>query len=114
MLKDFLHNYLDSSAVDDAISTPLDKFDKDIYGVVGFHSHVHYRDDQFQVQVFRFYPDKYFIVPEHTHPNVHSFEVGISGDLWFSHGGKWLYPRHPALHFYRAKTKKKYRNAKLA
>ena len=61
MLKDFLHNYLDSSAVDDAINTPLDKFDKDIYGVVGFHSHVHYRDDQFQVQVFRFYPDKYFI-----------------------------------------------------
>ncbi len=109
MLKDFLHNYLDSTAVDDAINTPLDKFDKDIYGVVGFHSHVHYRDDQFQVQVFRFYPDKYFIVPEHTHPNVHSFEVGISGDLWFSHGGKWLYPRHPALHFYRAKTKKKYR-----
>ena len=80
MLKDFLHEYLDSPAVDDAISTPLDKFDKDIYGVVGFHSHVHYRDDQFQVQVFRFYPDKYFIVPEHTHPNVHSFEVGISGD----------------------------------
>ena len=47
MLKDFLHNYLDSPAVDDAINTPLDKFDKDIYGVVGFHSHVHYRDDQF-------------------------------------------------------------------
>ena len=41
------------------------------------------------------------VAPEHTHPNVHSYEVGLSGDLWFSHGGKWIHPKHPAFHFYK-------------
>ena len=58
MLKDFLHEYLDSTAVDDAINTPLDKFEKDIYAVVGFHSHDQYSEDQFQEKDFRFYTDK--------------------------------------------------------
>ena len=106
-LKTFLHNYLDTSAVEDAKALSMDKFDQNIYNVEGFHSYVQYRNREFQVQVFLFPP--FAVAPEHTHPNVHSYEVGLSGDLWFSHGGKWLYPRHPALHIYRAKTKKKYR-----
>ena len=98
-LKTFLHNYLDTSAVDDAKALTLDKFDQNIYNVDGFHSYVQYRNRDFQVQVFLFPP--FAVAPEHTHPNVHSYEVGLSGDLWFSHGGKWIHPKHPAFHFYR-------------
>ena len=83
ILETFLHNYLDTSAVADAKELPLDKFEHNIYGVEGFHSYVQYRDEEFQVQVFLFPP--FAIAPEHTHPNVHSYEVGLSGDLWFSH-----------------------------
>ena len=99
MLKEFLHEYLDGSGVEDAKSLPVDKFEHNIYCAKGLHSYVQYRDDTFQIQVFIFPP--YGIVPEHVHPNVNSYEVGLSGDLWFSHGGKWLYPKHPALHYYK-------------
>ena len=98
-LKTFLHNYLDTSAVEDAKALTLDKYDHNIYNVDGFHSYVQYRNRDFQVQVFLFPP--FAVAPEHTHPNVHSYEVGLSGDLWFSHGGKWIHPKHPAFHFYR-------------
>jgi len=98
-LETFLHNYLDTSAVEDAKALTLDKFDQNIYNVDGFHSYVQYRNREFQVQVFLFPP--FAVAPEHTHPNVHSYEVGLSGDLWFSHGGKWIHPKHPAFHFYR-------------
>jgi hypothetical protein len=30
------------------------------------------------------------IIPEHTHPNVDSFEVYVGGQVRFSHQGKWL------------------------
>lgn len=99
MLREFLHEYLNTSAVADAKALSLDKFEQNIYGHEGFHSHVQYREGQFQVQVFIFAP--HMIAPEHTHPNVHSYEVGLSGDLWFSHGGKWIHPKHPAFHFYK-------------
>ena len=98
-LKTFLHNYLDTSAVEDAKSLSIDKFDQNIYNVEGFHSYVQYRNRDFQVQVFLFPP--LAVAPEQTHPNVHSYEVGLSGDLWFSHGGKWIHPKHHAFHFYR-------------
>ena len=98
-LKTFLHNYLDTSAVEDAKALTLDKYDHNIYNVDGFHSYAQYRNRDFQVQVFLFPP--FAVAPEHTHPNVHSYEVGLSGDLWFSHGGKWIHPKHPAFHFYR-------------
>ena len=41
-LKTFLHNYLDTSAVEDAKALTLDKFDQNIYNVDGFHSYVQY------------------------------------------------------------------------
>lgn len=110
MLKEFLHNYLYDLNIQDIISLPIEKYNQNIYGVEGFHSYVDYREGQFQVQVFNFTDLKYVIVPEHTHPNVNSYEVGISGDVHFTHGQKWFYPRHPALHYYKSpKTNKKYR-----
>lgn len=31
-----------------------------------------------------------YIIPEHTHPNVDSFEVYMGGQIRFSHSGKWV------------------------
>jgi hypothetical protein len=32
------------------------------------------------------------IIPEHTHPDVDSFEVYVGGNIRFSHSGKYVYP----------------------
>lgn len=47
-----------------------------------------YRDGPYQVQMFIVPPN--YIIPEHTHPNVDSFEVYMGGQIRFSHQGKWL------------------------
>lgn len=44
----------------------------------------------FQVQLFVVPPN--YVIPEHTHPNVDSFEVYLGGQIRFSHGGKWVVP----------------------
>jgi hypothetical protein len=44
--------------------------------------------DDFQIQMFACPPNT--IIPEHTHPNVDSFEVYAGGQIQFSHGGKWV------------------------
>ena len=31
-----------------------------------------------------------YIIPEHTHPNVDSFELYLGGQIMFSHLGKWV------------------------
>ena len=49
-----------------------------------------YRKDQFQVQMFAV-PEG-TIIPEHTHPNVDSFEVYVGGNIMFSHSGKYIFP----------------------
>jgi hypothetical protein len=46
-----------------------------------------FRQPPFQVELFIF--EKSFIIPEHKHPNVNSFEVYIGGQVAFSHSGKW-------------------------
>ena len=30
-----------------------------------------------------------YVIPEHTHPNVDSFEVYLGGQVMFSHVGEW-------------------------
>lgn len=51
-------------------------------------SNVWYRKDQFQVELFTVVGP--CIIPEHTHPNVNSYEVLIGGQIRFSHLGKWM------------------------
>lgn len=53
-------------------------------------SGVWYRKEQFQVELFMIAGP--MIIPEHTHPNVDSYEVLIGGQIRFSHSGKWLMP----------------------
>ena len=53
-------------------------------------SGVWYRKDQFQVELFMIAGP--LIIPEHTHPNVDSYEVLLGGQIRFSHSGKWLIP----------------------
>jgi len=48
------------------------------------------RHGQFQVQLFVIPPN--YIIPEHTHPNVDSYECYIGGQARFSHGGKYVTP----------------------
>jgi len=55
---------------------------QDVLGVVL------YRCGQFQVEKFTVPP--YYTIPEHTHPNVESYEMYISGDIAFSHSGLWV------------------------
>ena len=47
-----------------------------------------YREDDIQVQLFAVPPD--YIIPEHTHPNVDSYELLVGGDIKFSKDGKWV------------------------
>lgn len=48
------------------------------------------RRGQFQVQLFVMPPN--YIVPEHTHPNVDSYECYVGGQARFSHGGRFITP----------------------
>lgn len=47
-----------------------------------------YRKAPFQIQLFVVPPNH--IIPEHTHPNVDSYEVYIGGQIRFSHSGKFI------------------------
>ena len=47
-----------------------------------------YRKDPFQIQMFVVPPNH--IIPEHTHPNVDSYEVYPGGQIRFSHTGKFI------------------------
>lgn len=47
-----------------------------------------YRDSQFQVQMICVPPN--YIIPEHTHPNIDSYEVGVGGGMCFSRNGHWI------------------------
>lgn len=46
-----------------------------------------FRRGPFQVQMFIAPPN--YIIPEHKHPNVDSFEVYMGGQIRFSKHGKW-------------------------
>ena len=47
-----------------------------------------YRKAPFQIQMFVVPPNH--IIPEHTHPNVDSYEVYVGGQIKFSHSGKFI------------------------
>ena len=89
-LKEFLVDYItNTSAISDAVLLDKNNFNNlNIYDVEGFNSHIQFRNNQYQVQIFSTPPN--FIIPEHKHPNVDSFEVYLSGDIDFSLGGSWL------------------------
>lgn len=83
---------------------PLDAFLADflakapVIGLVPLHGAVSYiegvaavllyRGGQFQVQMFIVPPGH--VIPEHTHPNVDSYEVYVGGQIKFSHGGRFI------------------------
>ena len=93
-LNQFLIDYItNTSAVSDALLLKEDEFfNNDIYGVRDFKSHTLFNQGKFQVQLFSTPP--FFIIPEHKHPNVDSFEVYISGEIDFSVEGIWLSNKH--------------------
>lgn len=47
-----------------------------------------YRHGAFQIQLFAVPQD--YVIPEHKHPNVDSFEVMLGGEIAFSKNGKWV------------------------
>jgi hypothetical protein len=49
-----------------------------------------YRSKPFQVQLFLVPPN--YIIPEHTHPNVDSYEIYLGGNIRFSHSGNYANP----------------------
>lgn len=58
------------------------KYYGDVLGIVW------YRDENFQIEIFVSPPN--WIIPEHIHPNVDSFEVYLGGQVLFSHSGYWV------------------------
>jgi quercetin dioxygenase-like cupin family protein len=63
-------------------------FGSAVHSVEGVTSILMYREAPFQVQMFAVPPNH--IIPQHTHPNVDSFEVYVGGEIRFSHKGKWV------------------------
>jgi hypothetical protein len=57
----------------------------------GLMTGVWYKRNNFQVQLVMVSGN--YIIPEHIHPNVDSYEVLIGGQMRFSHKGKWLIPK---------------------
>ena len=53
-------------------------------------SGIWYKNKQFQVELF--IVSGPCIIPEHTHPNVDSYEVLLGGQIRFSRDGKWMIP----------------------
>lgn len=46
------------------------------------------RHGPYQVELFIVPPN--YIIPEHVHPNVESYEMYLGGDIAFSHSGRWV------------------------
>ena len=63
-------------------------FEKPVWQVENVTSVLMHRQGQFQTQMFIVPP--HTIIPEHTHPNVDSFEIYGGGEIHFSHSGKLL------------------------
>ena len=80
-LSGFAHWYL-NSGVSMKFHTPIKNGLLFIEGVSGI---VLYRHRQFQVELFISQPN--LVIPEHTHPNIDSFEVALYG-MKFTHSGK--------------------------
>lgn len=68
-----------------AVAPPLDN----LYMLAGCNTGiVLYRQPPWQVQFFICNPGGE--IPDHTHPNVDSYEVYVGGDLYFRHLGKTI------------------------
>lgn len=71
-----------------------------VFSVSGAYGVTMYTSSEYQVQMWVVPPN--FIIPEHTHPNVDSFEVYVGGQIKFSHKGFWVVEdedlKVPALH----------------
>lgn len=63
-------------------------YERDIYGCKGLCSYLLHRDGEYQTQVFK--TPENFVIPEHTHPNVDSYEIFVSGEVAFTHSGRWM------------------------
>jgi hypothetical protein len=61
----------------------------------GTHAYTLHREGQFQVQLYILRPN--IIVPDHTHPNVDSFEVAIRGVTFRHSGSVFLTPNRNDL-----------------
>ena len=46
------------------------------------------REGPYQVELFIVPPN--YIIPEHVHPNVESYEMFLGGDISSSHSGRWV------------------------
>jgi hypothetical protein len=66
-------------------------FDSPVHYIDGVTCVTLYRKAPFQVQMFIVPPD--YIIAEHTHPNVDSYEVYCGGNINFSHSQKWVAPQ---------------------
>lgn len=82
-LERFLNWYL--SEMDVLSAVPFSGAVSKIENVTGV---LMYRQGQFQVQMFC--APEGTIIPEHTHPNVDSYEVYVGGNIKFTHRGKWV------------------------
>tara|TARA_R100000995_G_C3407276_1_gene87716 strand:- start:53 stop:583 length:531 start_codon:yes stop_codon:yes gene_type:complete len=83
-LTDFLEWYIDAEM---RIYVPHENFVHFVEGVTGLTI---YRSGQFQVQLFTVTPNT--VIPSHTHPNVDSYEVSLSG-MEFTLNDKIVLPR---------------------
>tara|TARA_R110000824_G_scaffold400766_2_gene609277 strand:+ start:11 stop:583 length:573 start_codon:yes stop_codon:yes gene_type:complete len=83
---DILSTFLEWFIIDEkrpkAWSVPVDN---PIMIIDGIHGITLYRVEQFQVQLFLLAPN--VVIPQHKHPNVDSYEVGMWGVL-LTHKGK--------------------------
>lgn len=62
--------------------------DAPMHMIEGVTSVTWYRQGQYQVQMFIMPPN--YIVPEHTHTNVDSYEIMLGGRMVLSKHGRWV------------------------
>ena len=67
------------------------------HSIEGVTSILWFRKEDVQVQLFAVPPD--YIIPEHTHPNVDSYELMVGGDIEFSKNGDWVTAENLETHF---------------
>ena len=89
-LSNFANWYLTSKDID-RIYTPNNKGLLFIEGVSGI---VLYRNKSFQVELFICQPN--LVIPEHTHPDVDSYECFLHG-MKFTHSGETVITEEQAL-----------------
>jgi quercetin dioxygenase-like cupin family protein len=82
-----LEEFTDDWLRDSPIKPPIHSYQQ-VSGYVGLTL---YRDDRFQVQMWTFPP--YSEVTEHSHPDVDSILVKVTGKFRLILNGKWMSPR---------------------